>query len=402
MNRTLILSSNFPKEKEEYFLEKSIGATSNANNSFQWAIIDGLEENRVIIDVITAPNIGAFPVRFKDLHIPRFKFNLNNTGRGLSLSWTNLLFFKHKSIYKNLRQELKRIDLSIYENVVIYDLYPVFFDLLEFIKTKNPKLKIIAIVPDIIGMTRGKSNSLLRVFDAISLKKVENGLNYIDGIVYLTKYMHEKMPLTASNIPSIVIEGICNPDVLSLKSNQSKIENKYILYTGSLDVRHGIMNLIEAFKNVEDSSLELWICGDGDGKQLVEEECSKHPSIKYLGQKPRKEIIFLQSKAYLLINPRTSEGEFTKYSFPSKIIEYFLSGRPCFMYKLPGIPDEYFNYCFFSEKEDVRSLTESLNEISNFDSKKMERIGEEAKNFILNNKSSRIQAKKIIDLFKVI
>lgn len=393
-----MLSSIFPKEYEQYFLDKSIGATSNANNSFQWSIINGLQENGEIVDVITAPNIGAYPMRFTHFRIPNFFFRLENGGKGISIGWKNLVLYKHFSIYRQIKKEIKNIDLSKYKYVLVYDLNPVFFQLLEDIKLKNSSIKIISVVPDIIGMTRGKSNSLLKIFDNLSKNVVQEGINHINGFIYLTKYMVEKMPLNASQKPSLIIEGICNPDVLVSSINSNNISNKYVLYTGSLDIRHGIINLLKGFKQLNNSELELWICGDGDGKDLVQKECEVNPKIKYLGQKPRHEIISLQSRAFLLINPRGSSGEFTKYSFPSKIIEYFLSGRPTFMYKLPGIPEEYFEYCYTSDQEDFETLAICLEQISKIDPDKMSIKGISAREFIINNKSSKIQSKKIIDL----
>ena len=51
------------------------------------------------------------------------------------------------------------------------------------------------------------------------------------------------------------------------------------------------------------------------------------------------EIVRLQCEATLLVNPRPSDKEFCKYSFPSKTIEYMASGTPVLMTKLPGVPD---------------------------------------------------------------
>ena len=62
--------------------------------------------------------------------------------------------------------------------------------------------------------------------------------------------------------------------------------------------------------------------------------------IEFLGMLPRTDVLELQSKATILVNPRQPVGDFTKYSFPSKTIEYMASGTPLLMYKLPGIPEE--------------------------------------------------------------
>ena len=60
-----------------------------------------------------------------------------------------------------------------------------------------------------------------------------------------------------------------------------------------------------------------------------------------MGQVSLNEARALQKTADVLVNPRLNEGEYTKYSFPSKTMEYLSTGRPVVCYKLDGIPDEY-------------------------------------------------------------
>lgn len=55
---------------------------------------------------------------------------------------------------------------------------------------------------------------------------------------------------------------------------------------------------------------------------------TKDRRIQYLGSIPHDEILQLQRTASLLVNPRTPEGIYTKYSFPSKTMEYLASGTP--------------------------------------------------------------------------
>ena len=173
------------------------------------------------------------------------------------------------------------------------------------------------------------------------------------------------------------------------------------LYSGAIEERHGIINLIEAFKK-NDIDAELHFYGDGSAKDKVIEAALTIPQIKFFGQKTREEIIKKQKSAFLLVNPRTSDGEFTKYSFPSKVIEYFASGTPTLMYKLEGIPDKYYKYCFIPEDESVEELANSLHRILLLNEYEMEKKGKEAKKFIVQNKNCQFQTQKIINLIKKI
>lgn len=69
----------------------------------------------------------------------------------------------------------------------------------------------------------------------------------------------------------------------------------------------------------------------------------------------------MQQQATLLVNPRKGHEEYTKYSFPSKTMEYMASGTPTIMYKLPGLPIEYEEYLVLLPDNSQETLTAILN-----------------------------------------
>lgn len=69
---------------------------------------------------------------------------------------------------------------------------------------------------------------------------------------------------------------------------------------------------------VKDRDVELWICGSGDSKEAINEATRIDSRIKFFGLVDSETALEMQHKATILVNPRTSEGEYTKYSFPSK------------------------------------------------------------------------------------
>ena len=52
------------------------------------------------------------------------------------------------------------------------------------------------------------------------------------------------------------------------------------------------------------------------------------------------------SSAAVLVNPRPNNEEYTKYSFPSKDIEYLLSGKPTVAFLLDGMPKCYQDFLY--------------------------------------------------------
>ena len=124
--------------------------------------------------------------------------------------------------------------------------------------------------------------------------------------------------------------------------------------------------------------------------------------MKYLGQLRRDEVLKLQKGATLLVNPRTPEGEYTKYSFPSKTMEYMASGVPVLMYRLPGIPEEYFKHCYVVEELGENALTKALERVLSKSTEELTEVGLSARSFILKHKNPIAQMGKVVDFIKTL
>jgi glycosyltransferase involved in cell wall biosynthesis len=107
-----------------------------------------------------------------------------------------------------------------------------------------------------------------------------------------------------------------------------------------------------------------------------------------------------ERQATLLVNPRSTKEEFTKYSFPSKTIEYMLSGTPVLTTRLQGIPEEYFKYVFSAEDNDVSLLTDAINNALSHTDAELAQMGLGAREYIVKNKNSVAQAKRILEFIK--
>ena len=155
------------------------------------------------------------------------------------------------------------------------------------------------------------------------------------------------------------------------------------------------MNLVNAFSQIEDPDYRLVICGIGDSERAIMDAAKDDSRISFLGQLPRNEVIEWQKKATVLVNPRQNNEEFTKYSFPSKTMEYLSSGIPVVAYKLDGIPDEYDQYIQYVSDDSIESLKKKLVEVCEMTRKERQELGNIGRNFVLMKKNSTIQVRKI-------
>ena len=124
--------------------------------------------------------------------------------------------------------------------------------------------------------------------------------------------------------------------------------------------------------------------------------------IKYYGYVSNEEVIELEKKATLLCNVRNTNMEYTKYSCPSKVLEYLASGTPVYSTKLMGIPEEYKKYVFWCDEPNLGNISSDLKNILNLPSEVLNKKGIEAQRFMLKEKNSIAQAKKILDFIKKI
>ena len=143
---------------------------------------------------------------------------------------------------------------------------------------------------------------------------------------------------------------------------------------------------------------ELHIYGDGDYANELTNICLTHNKVKYFGTRLNSEIVKAEIEASLLINPRPTHELYTKYSFPSKNMEYMASGTPVLTTRLPGMPKEYEEFVYLINDETIDGIGEALVSVLSDSREVLHQKGRGAKAFVMRTKNNMIQAKKIIDM----
>jgi glycosyltransferase involved in cell wall biosynthesis len=184
--------------------------------------------------------------------------------------------------------------------------------------------------------------------------------------------------------------------------NTTKNNDINIVYTGTLNERYGVVNLVKAFMKINDDRFRLVICGLGDSEKIISEASLVDKRIIFKGQLRKDEIIKVQNSATILVNPRQNIEEFTKYSFPSKIMEYLATGKPVVAYKLDGMPDEYDNYIIYVPENSIEALTKTIYNVCTQPYEKLITFGASAKHWVVTEKNGITQTKKIIDMIRSI
>lgn len=392
----LLLGCVYSENQKSRFLKSSKRGYQFAAQNFQEAIIDGFCANGVSISVLTIPSLSTFPLGNRLPIVTKHPFVYKGAVMGTSLGYINLPFFNKPcmSAISNAVEEWYRTCKGK-KYVLVYALLPMQMTIAVNIKKRHPEVELGIIVPDL-----PRFMSCNKYYQKLGLQEKNNNLiyslvGYFNYYILLSDAM--KVDLKIPEDKYIILEGVFQQK----KTAQDKpiIKRKSILYSGGISVRYGVFDLIEAFHLIPDSDIELWLCGRSDNTDMLRDEIKRDSRIKYMGVVSHEKSLELQQQAMLLVNPRHSTELFTKYSFPSKTLEYMASGTPVLMNHLPSIPQEYLSYIYLFQEESIEGYAKKIQEILNKDRLELDEFGRQASSFILTEKNAKVQIKRVISLF---
>ena len=399
--KILFITGLYPKGIENLLLSECRGSGLQvASNTFQWALVDGLMENNVDLQVLSFPFLPCYPMKYKSVNTPNAKIEYNGKEIGEMISYSTIPVLKNYSIQGLLQNKLEELLRKIEKDervvVLTYTVSPNFIKSLVRLKKKY-KIIICPIITDLIENYNDPiyKRSLPKKLQGIwECKQTTKNYPYIDKFILLSEAMKEVIPYAKDR--SIIVEGIASVQ----KDYPANIKNgsqKMLLYTGALAAHSSLNDLVDAFCLTKNPDFRLVICGNGVWRDYILEKAKTDNRIIFKGQVSRQEALELQREATALINPRKPNLSITRFSFPSKTMEYLSSGTPMIGYKLEGIPSEYYPYYYTVEDLTSDGLAGVITNVLTKPSEDLEAKAKKAFNFIASNKTAKIQAAKIID-----
>ena len=258
-------------------------------------------------------------------------------------------------------------------------------------------LRRVGIVTDMpefaVGVDAGSRQNLgKKIFSSRLNMKTINGFSHF---VFLTEQMNPV--LNKKGKPYIIMEGLVDSSFV-MSDKKGKKTKKIVLYAGGIDEKYGLGLLVEGFIHAQVKDSELHIYGDGPFVPRIKEYDKEYANVFYMGIQPNKVIVEKEQEATLLVNPRPTKEDFTKYSFPSKNMEYMLSGIPLLTTKLPGMPQEYYPYVYLFEEESIEGYAGRMMDVLSLPAEELRAKGMRAREWVVDNKNNIVQAKKIMDL----
>lgn len=328
-----------------------------------------------------------------------FKNESENNVEYRYIPFINLSFLKHICVFLYSFFYVLIWGMKDRRNkVIICDVLSVSACMGALLASKCCGIKSVAVVTDIYDQMVGQKpagimgliSNLAGVLNRLYVKS-------FSSYVLLTEAMNELV--NPKGKPYIVMEALCDADTAQ-DGAADKSYPRVAMYAGGLEEKYGLKMLVEAFKCLDLENVELHIYGSGSYVDELIDETKSDTRIKYWGIRPNAEILEAEKKATLLVNPRFTTESFTKYSFPSKNMEYMASGTPLLTTKLPGMPKEYDEYVFLFDEETIKGYAHVLNMVLSMPEEALVRKGLVARDFVLREKNHVVQARKIIKLIE--
>ena len=251
----------------------------------------------------------------------------------------------------------------------------------------KPCVGIVTDLPDMLSGSRfskGMANFVIR---------------HCTHYVLLTEAMNDY--LNKKGKPYVILEGHADITMANrIPAMEKKATPRVCFSAGGVSKQYGLANLVEGFRKADLPNAQLHIYGPGDYVKELQQIAAEDDRIFYGGMLLNTEIVDKEQEATLLVNPRPTEEEYVKYSFPSKTMEYMASGTPVLTTVLPGMPKEYHPYVFLLEEETADGIAKMLKEVLSQSDEALFQKGRDARRFVLEQKNNVIQAGQILEMLR--
>jgi glycosyltransferase involved in cell wall biosynthesis len=365
-----------------------------AIQKFNKLLVNGLAENGCDLYALTEipKTVG-----------PRFLKRKRETENGIAFTYGrkidiklfyNLYMFL-SGFFLTLRWGLKHRDQS----VAIMDVLQTEFCSGALYACKLLRIKTVAVVTDLPGLPGMLAGTRRTFIHRFVEKAINRYANSFDAYILLTEQMNEVVNLKGR--PYMIMEGLVDVNMADAGATVNGDGRKIVIYAGGLYEEYGIKYLIDGFKMLNDKDAELHLFGHGPMVNEIEEEIKRDGRIRFFGIVHNSKVVEAELQATLLVNPRPTVEDFTKYSFPSKNMEYMVSGTPVLTTNLPGMPKEYHDYVYLLEDESAQGVSQVLKKLLvDTPASELKDKGLSAKQFVLKNKNNIFQSKRVIDFIK--
>lgn len=179
--------------------------------------------------------------------------------------------------------------------------------------------------------------------------------------------------------PSYIFPGL----VEAPKFISSESDGNTFFFGGAIYRRYGIESLIEAFSSLP-GDYNLLIAGQGPDINMVRKASLRDPRIIYLGVLSSQKTLRYEKTAIANVNPRPYDQQLDKYSVPSKLLEYMVSGNPTISTINDTLTKVFPTEVIWAGKGEKEALLEAMIKVTEMSIEKRKTIGKNASDAVLS------------------
>lgn len=386
---------------EEFKIKAKKGYDLASAQVSQKNLLLGLEDvTGSFFDSINGSVLPPYPI-YQDRDVLPVKWEHKSGSFDISVGYKNDKYINRINCKKAMIHEADEWIETRYKNgeliIFVYSMRSAPMATACHIKRQVPNAKIFLIVTDLpqfMDLGQSKLKAALKKIDWKSIKRMQK---QFDGFILYASKMAEFLKIPDGKW--MLMEGSYDSsENVSKIDVEKKTKKKAVMYSGKLDKEYGICLLLDAFMQIKDDEVELWLTGGGNAEDYIRKCTQTDKRIKFYGFLPsRVDVLKKQKEAMLLINMRLPSEPASAYCFPSKLFEYMATGVPVISFRLEGIPEEYKNYLIVIDDESTKQVMTTIINALEMSEKDRRMLGQKAKEFILDKKSNLVQCQKIWD-----
>jgi glycosyltransferase involved in cell wall biosynthesis len=376
-------------------MEYKSSAFSPSGQNFQRGLINGLIDNEVDLSILTCPPCQLFP-RGNQLTSKRRFINYRENINMTIVPSVNLFFFREltQGIFIFFYVLFWFINTREANKIVIqYGVLTPPVWVLYLLKI-TCGVKIIPLLYDQgippSGYRIGKIKMLLHKLSDVSSKRI---IKRFDGAIAINELVQQDY---GGNKEFLIIDG--GVSVVDETQNSEGLRNSdefVILLAGTLWSINGVELLLEASKLLQNENFRFCFAGKGYLVPKILEAEKIDSRVSYLGFLNEIDLQKEYRRASVLLNLRIENDSDCKYLFPSKFFELLATGVPVISTDVGEIGKRYNKYCFVIDEPTAEVLASVISEISNQPLDSLLKIGREARDFVVSNKSWVVQSADI-------
>jgi glycosyltransferase involved in cell wall biosynthesis len=310
---------------------------------FQRNLLRALEVAGLSVYAVTTPPIAAFP-RNRRWWVAGSAYELAGFRlRGRQMSGPNLPGLR---LFTRLVQWLRHglaapADSS--NAILVYSVHTPAVAAALLLKWRRG-WPVFVFIPDLPTFMGGPSHVLKRLLKRVDAGIVRRLLAHADGAFPITEYIGRDWLVGGPEYWTM--EGVSDAAAEALSS--ARANNSYVyraagrptlLYTGRLEQT---LRFVSAFHR---SPIEatLVLTGGGEDAEELKSLAATDERIALRGFMPDDAFAQEVDRADFMLNLRDPAWPGAPYSFPSKLFEYLIYGKPVISTRMAGIPAEYFD-----------------------------------------------------------